>query len=69
MAGNLSLIIAIQTEIAAVQIAVNNLNQAVTAQGGALISTTSLQSALTTIAGTINTAAATQSNNTINGNQ
>lgn len=69
MPGNLNLIISIQTELAAVQNAVNNVNQAVTAQGGALISTTSLQSALNTIVGTINTAVTTAANNTINGNQ
>jgi hypothetical protein len=70
MPGALSQIVNIQTEIANVQNAVNNLNQANTAYaGGTLISTASLQSALTTLAGTVNTAVATASNNTIVGNQ
>jgi hypothetical protein len=70
MPGALSLIIEIQTALASVQNAVNNLNTANTAySAGSLISTTSLQSALTTLEGTVNTAAALQSNNVINGNQ
>lgn len=70
MPGALSEIIAIQTELVAVQNAVNNLNQANTQySGGTLISTASLQSALASLVSTVNTAAALQSNNVINGNQ
>ncbi len=70
MPGALSQIIEIQTALAAVQNAVNNLVQANTAySSGSLISTTSLQSALNTLVTTVNTAATTSSNNTIVGNQ
>lgn len=69
MPGQLSLITAIQTELSLLQVQLNNVNQAVTAQGGALISTAATQTALNTIVGTINTAAALQTNNVINGNQ
>lgn len=70
MPGPLAEIVTIQTELAAVQNAVNNLNQANAAYaGGTLISTATIQTDLNTLVATVNTAAANQALNVINGNQ
>jgi hypothetical protein len=70
MPGALSEILTIQVELAAVQNAINNLNQANTQySAGTLISTATIQTDLNSLVSTVNTAAALASNNVINGNQ
>lgn len=69
MPGNLTNLVSIQTELANLQLALNNVTTAVAQQGGAVISTAALQTALNTVVATVNAAVINPANNTIVGNQ